>query len=395
MSTKRLKVLYISGPAFLDMDLSFVRALNQQADAYFLLDLYPKLHKATALNLEKAPTEADIIAMADFPGMESQGNMIDLKKSYVINRTSNSPLSFSNILMQWKLLSFIRDLNPDVIHFNNLIYFNHFYLFLFQRKTLISIHDPFPHSGEEHEAKTKSAKLYRWLNGKIIKYHLLYNNLMNQEYAESRKVDASRILNSSLGPYEYLSVMDGDGSQPACDFLFFGRVQRYKGLDLLLESFAQVIKRYPEASLTIAGSGKFWFEIEKYGIPAKNLRVLNRFIPGEELSSLIDGSKVVVCPYRDATQSGVIMSAYAYRKPVIVTNVGALSQVVEDGQTGFVVEPNDPAALAVAMEKVLEGQLSSESSREAIEAIYFNGDKSWSAIVERILPTYQLVISKS
>jgi glycosyltransferase involved in cell wall biosynthesis len=395
MSTKRLKVLYISGPAFLDMDLSFVRALSQQADAYFLLDLYPKLHKATALNLENAPTEADIISMGDFPGMESNGKMINLKQSYVINRISNSPLALSNILMQWKLMSFIRDLKPDVIHFNNLIYFNHFYLFLWRRETIISIHDPFPHSGEEHHTKTKSAKLYQWMNVNLVKYHLLYNNIMNDAYANDRKMPLSRILNSSLGPYEYLSISNVNDTPTSCDFLFFGRIQRYKGIDLLLESFAQVIKNYPDATLTIAGSGSFWFDVEKFGIPAHNLRILNRFIPGDELANLISSTRVVVCPYRDATQSGVVMSAYAFRKPVIVTNVGALSQVVEEGQSGFVIEPNDSTALAMAMEKVLQGQLSPQSSSEAIDAKYYRGDKSWPAIVERILPSYRLVISKS
>jgi glycosyltransferase involved in cell wall biosynthesis len=392
MSTKRLKVLYISGPAFLDMDLSFVRALSQKSDAYFLLDLYPKLRKATALNLENAPEEADIIPMSQFPGMEIYGKMMSLNQSFVINRISNSPLALSNLVFQWKLFSFIQHLNPDVIHFNNQIYFNHFYLFLLRRKTLISIHDPFPHSGEEHHTKKLSAKLYQWLNVALIKYHLLYNNLMNGEYAENRKMKSSRILNSSLGPYEYLSVLDRNDTPQFCDFLFFGRIERYKGLDLLLESFAQVIDSYPDATLTIAGSGSFWFDIKKYDFPEKNLRILNRFIPGEELANLISGAKVVVCPYRDATQSGVVMSAYAFCKPVIVTNVGALAQVVEEGQSGFVVEPNDSSALAAAMIRVLQGELSQHSSSQAIDALYFKGRKSWASIVKQILPTYQKVI---
>ncbi len=394
MSTKRLKVLYISGPAFLDMDLSFVRALSQQADAYYLFDLYPKLFKATALNLSHAPSNSDVIPMSEFPEMEEFNPMLHNERTFVINRTSNNPLSTSNLMLQWKLVHFVKKLKPDVIHFNNQIYFNHFYLFLWRRITLISIHDPFPHSGEEHHTKTLSAKLYQWMNVKLIKYHLLYNNLMNCAYAEDRHMHPSRILNSSLGPYEYLSVLQKKKSPQNCDFLFFGRIQPYKGVDLLLESFALLLKLYPEATLTVAGSGSFGFDLNTYAIPEKNLLILNRFIPGEELANLIQGAKIVVCPYRDATQSGVVMSAYAFNKPVIVTNVGALPLVVEEGETGFVVEPNNPGALATAMQRVMRGELGETQASEAINAVYHNGEKSWNAIAKLIIPTYRKVMNR-
>lgn len=383
-----MKVLYISGPSFLDMDLSFVRALGKRAECFYLMDLYPKLHKATALNLDKAPANADVLSMRDFPGMEAFLPLLDLDHCFVINRTSNNPLAPSNLLLQFKLLRFIQKLNPDLIHFNNQIYFTHFYLFRWARRLLTSVHDPFPHSGEEADARRASTRIYRYLNKKFIKYHLLYNDVMVSAYAKDRGISEDRVLTSSLGPYDYLRRMNHQAPSLSCDFLIFGRIQKYKGIDLLLEAFVLVLQEFPNATLTVAGSGSFWFDVNDYGIPERNLRIINRFIPGDELAGLLEGSRVVVCPYRDATQSGVVMSAYAFHRPVIVTNVGALSQVVEDGKSGYVVEPNDAGALAEAMTRTLRDDDPLRDAPAYIDEVYHRGRKSWDAITQRILETY-------
>jgi glycosyltransferase involved in cell wall biosynthesis len=393
MTDKKLKILYISSPSFLDMDLSFVNAINKLADCYYLLDLYPKLRKATALELDASPDNADIIPMTSYEGFEIYAGMIDLSHSYVINRTSNHPLSLSNVLLQCKLIKFLRQLKPDLIHFNNQIYFNHFYLFLWRKRVLISIHDPFPHSGEESGASRTSAKIYKRLNCLLIRHHLLYNDIMCKEYALDRKIDQNRISTSSLGPYDYFSQTKPSSHLQASDFLFFGRIKKYKGVDLLLDAFAQVVKKHPQATLTIAGSGSFWFDLSEYEIPEHNLRVVNRFIPTAELAGFIRNCKIVVCPYRDATQSGVVMTAYAFHKPVIVTDVGALPLVVEDGMTGYVVEANNTKALADSMERVMSGGLSAKSSYQHIERVYHQGAKSWSAIANRTLAIYRKILS--
>jgi glycosyltransferase involved in cell wall biosynthesis len=388
-----MKVLYISGPSFLDMDLSFVRAMNQHAECRYLCDIYPKLHKATALDLSDAPAKATIFPMAEMHGMQSFADIVPIEKCYAINRTSNHPLHPSNLLLQVALFRFICKFKPDIIHFNNQIYFTHFYLFLLPFTKLISVHDPFPHSGEEAAGQRMSQKIYSWLNNNLIRYHLLYNDLMIQQYSESRKVSADRVITSSLGPYEYLQYLP-DHETAGCDFLFFGRIQKYKGIDDLLEAFCRVIKEYPDATLTIAGSGSIWFDMKEYNIPARNLTFINRFIPPVELANLLRHCRVVVCPYKDATQSGVVMSAYALKKPVIVTNVGALPSVVEHGITGWIVPPSSPDALAEAMKQAMirdESALSSMSN--SIEKLHLRGDKSWNAIARQLFTQYEVVLN--
>ena len=390
---KKLKVLYISGPAFLDMDLSFVKALAGQAECIYLMDLYPKLHKATALNLNGAPRFSDVIPMSEVRELSCYECMIDLNHSYIINRIKNNPLSWSNFLLQWKLFWFVRKHKPDVIHFNNLIYFNHFYLFWWRKNTIISIHDPFPHTGEEHHANTISAKCYNWLNRLLIHHHLLYNDIMVEEYASDRKISMNRIVTSSLGPYEYFAKTIPEPSAPS-NFLFFGRIQDYKGVDVLLTAFKALLNDFPDATLTVAGSGEFSFDLSEFNIPDRNLRVLNRFIPSEELAGLIHQCQYIVCPYKDATQSGVVMTAYAFCKPVIVTNVGALPIYVEDGKTGLVVNPNDPDDLRLAMSKALRGELNPDLARAEIHKIFHQGARSWSSIASRLIKKYKKLILK-
>ena len=370
------------------MDLSFVRAMNEHADCHYLCDIYPKLYKATALDLSDAPQKADIYPMGDIEGMKCFSTVVPMDQCHVINRTSNHPFHPSNLLLQISLLSFICNLNPDIIHFNNLVYFNHFYLFLFRSRLIISIHDPFPHSGEEGETMTMSARVYRYLNRTLVHTHLLYNDSMTQAYASSRNISPSRIITSRLGPYDYLrSARSGEVASP-CDFLFFGRIQRYKGIDLLLEAFQLVIREVPNARLIIAGSGKFWFDPASYQIPDENLLILNRFIPASELADLIDASTTVVCPYRDATQSGVVMSAYAFCKPVVVTDVGALREVVEHGRTGLVVPPDDAGALADALVTCLKSCEMIANFRENIDEIFYQGKGSWRSITAELLEKY-------
>lgn len=370
------------------MDLSFVKSMNKYAECYYLCDVYPKLHQATALDLHDAPQEAKIYPMSQVGSMGSLADMLPGDRAYVINRTSNHPFHPSNILLQCALLRWIFELRPDVIHFNNLVYFNHFYLFAFRSKLIISIHDPFPHSGEEHDALSLGARVYRYLNRLLVHRHLLYNDTMVEAYSNSRGISSDRIITSRLGPYDYLKWIRGNSQSVGCDFLFFGRIQRYKGIDLLLDAYRLVVKKHPHARLVIAGSGSFWFDPSSYGIPEDNLTIINRFIPGPELADLIQASRVVVCPYRDATQSGVVMSAYAFCKPVIVTDVGALREVVEDGKSGRVVPPDDAESLASAMISFLEESGTNNHWEDEIRRFFYEGQGSWDAIARELLAKY-------
>ncbi|MEI6695444.1 MAG: glycosyltransferase [Bacteroidota bacterium] len=126
--------------------------------------------------------------------------------------------------------------------------------------------------------------------------------------------------------------------------LFFGFIRAYKGLDILLQAFAdERLRKFP-VKLIIAG--EFYEDAKPYTdlmeeLNLKDFLVLKTdFIPDQEVGRYFCAADMVVQPYKNATQSGVTQIAYHFNKPMLVTNVGGLSEIVPDGIAGYVVEAN-------------------------------------------------------
>jgi glycosyltransferase involved in cell wall biosynthesis len=143
--------------------------------------------------------------------------------------------------------------------------------------------------------------------------------------------------------------------------LFFGYVRRYKGLDTLLEAWGRVRARRRRAILVVAGEA--YEDTAPYEALARAaggesaVRLRLRYAPDEEVEALFKAADVAVLPYRSATQSGVTHVAYALGVPVITTDVGGLAETVRPEETGLIVPPADPAALAEAIVKYFEDDL--------------------------------------
>jgi D-inositol-3-phosphate glycosyltransferase len=136
--------------------------------------------------------------------------------------------------------------------------------------------------------------------------------------------------------------------------LFFGFIRDYKGLDVLLEAM-EIVKDKLDIKLIVAG--EFYSNKEKYlNIIDKlqlknNVHLFTDFIPTSEVKYYFSACNVVILPYKEATQSGIVQIAMNFRKPIIATNVGGLGEVVHDNRTGFIVEPKNPVQLAEAIIK--------------------------------------------
>ena len=136
--------------------------------------------------------------------------------------------------------------------------------------------------------------------------------------------------------------------------LFFGFIRKYKGLDILLDAMAILKTTMPGVKLLVAGDYYgdpkiYEQQIDRLNI-AGNLILRTGFIPDSEIKNYVCAADVVVQPYRHATQSGVTPLAYHFEVPMIVTNVGALAEMVPDGKAGLVAEPN---AISIA-EKIIQ-----------------------------------------
>jgi len=148
--------------------------------------------------------------------------------------------------------------------------------------------------------------------------------------------------------------------------LFFGYVRPYKGLGVLLQAFAQVRHQLPELRLMVAG--EFSEDERRYrkmmsdlGI-ARAVDVRNEFVPDKDVGTLFAACDVVVQPYLTANYSGVAKIAFHFERPMILTDVGGLAGLVDDGHAGLVIPPRDPDALADAIQRFFDEQLADELS---------------------------------
>ncbi len=168
------------------------------------------------------------------------------------------------------------------------------------------------------------------------------------------------------------------------ELLFFGFVRPYKGLDVLFQALA----RLPSGKdYRLSVVGEIWKGGDDYRAMAARLGIadrvefVSRYVSDREAAEYFQRADAVVLPYRNATGSGVVPVAYHYGKPVVVTRVGGLPDVVRAGETGFIVEPDDPRALA----DVLAG-LTPEGCRGMREAIgELKREFTWQRLAEVLL----------
>ena len=167
--------------------------------------------------------------------------------------------------------------------------------------------------------------------------------------------------------------------------LFFGNIRRYKGVDVLVRALA-VVQEVLDVEAVIAG--EFYIDpgplrrlADEMGV-AHRICWHDRYVSNEHVPALFRNSDVVVLPYRDASQSGVVPLAYEFDVPVIATDVGGLSEVVLESRTGFLVPTDDPRALAEAIIRYFQEGRKSEFQQNIRG---FKKVLNWDQVVEATL----------
>ena len=150
--------------------------------------------------------------------------------------------------------------------------------------------------------------------------------------------------------------------------LFFGFVREYKGLGVLLDALPMIIR---EKAVTLLVVGEFWKskkkyleQIDRHGL-RPHVRIIDEYIPNEKLGVFFCGADLVVQPYISASGSGICQIAFGFNRPVIATNVGSLTEVIENGVNGRTVDPEDTQGLALAVLESLEPATLGKLSRNA------------------------------
>jgi len=173
--------------------------------------------------------------------------------------------------------------------------------------------------------------------------------------------------------------------------LFFGYVRKYKGLNVLIDAMPQILRNHENTKLLIVG--EFYDSPGRYIEQIKNLnlenyvKIVQRFVPNEEVEKYYSAADIVVLPYLSATQSGVLNIAYGFQKPVIVTDVGGLAEDVIEGKTGYIVAPDSPRAITEAVEKFDNAKDKTDYKKNIEEKLKDNLFSKFPSLIEEILNT--------
>lgn len=240
-----------------------------------------------------------------------------------------------------------------------------------------------------HEKRPLDKPFTRWFinscDGFVVMSQSVGNDLRQFDTAKPVILQPHPVYNIFGDPVNREEACSALQLNPSLKYiLFFGLIRKYKGLDLLLEAFAASSAKDPDLRLLVAG--EFYEDEEAYrkqikalGIDSK-VMIHNRYIPKEAVRHFFGAASLVVQPYRDATQSGVTQIAYHFLKPMIVTNVGGLPEMVPHGKAGFVTQVS-AEAIAEAINEYFEKNYEKEFT-EGVRKMA--GAYSWEAFTNGV-----------
>lgn len=384
-----MKVAYIGKIQLSDADLSYLNEAQKYTDITYFMEVTPRFMKGPAYNISKIYPHSGVFkAIEAYPEFEKYSKIIDINKFYIVNtcgRFWQLKAFWTNLL----LVIFIIKHKFDIIHLSWPANIYELFIYVFGKKSILTVHDPFPHTGLD----TKIVRLRRKIAFKFIHYFIILNKAQRQAFISYYNLPENIVFNSQLSCYTFLNKVTPNYSFVPKEkyILFAGKISQYKGLDYLLPAMKRVHKYFPETKLVVAGCGSFNFDITEYK-KLQYLDIRNRFIPNEELAALIKRAQFVICPYTDATQSGVIMSAFAFNIPVLATNVGGLPEMLGNGKYGLLVTPKNIEALYGGIIQLFSEASNLKEYRQNIKKDYScYGIHSWQNIAQELMEVYKSI----
>lgn len=292
-----------------------------------------------------------------------------------------------------RLAADINQFAPDVA----VVPFFHLWIpFLIQRlrcPTLVFVHDPVPHPG-----------LVSWvmhvLERRVVataRHVVIHTSDFKQTVCDGYGVSPANVSIVPIGPLsDYLDtpIVAADETLDGPPFvLFFGRIEPYKGLDVLLDAVPLVRERVPDACFGLSGPGKAPALMSRARL-TPGVRVDNRWINEDEIPGIFARAALLVLPYTTATQSGVIPVAATFALPVVATDAGGLPEQLGHGRCGVLVPVRNPVALATAIADLLEDKQRSSELGEALKRDY-QVERSWSVIARAVVQGCEQAIAAS
>ncbi len=292
---------------------------------------------------------------------------------------------FKFILFRKKFLQSILKIKFDIVFYTFFHRWNALLKrYLFSKRHILFVHDPIPHSDEHANRKNRQKKQIKNMDA-IIVLSKKFIPLCQSEFGLS--VDKILYMPHCLMHYGGDKRVQFDKNKEI-NFLFFGRITSYKGLDVLIKAYRKLEEFNTKVKLTIAGNGDFDSYMEEFS-NLKNALLINRYIQDEEIKDIfLQENTICVLPYIDATQSGVIPIAYEYGNPVIASDTGGLKEQLFEGEVGIFCLPNDVESLFQKMFDVVNNTDLIFSQSE--QMIHFSSKLNWEYATNVLLDTITL-----
>ncbi len=287
---------------------------------------------------------------------------------------------------------------PDLVHLQlggSILDFSIFmYCYILRIPTVITCHDVHIHVGDQHPFATT---FVRYILRKYSDAIIVHGEKLRMQMIKDQRVPAYKVYSLHIGEHEVAPFKIYERSEieeHKNSVLFFGRIYEYKGLEYLIKAEPIVTNTIPDFKIVIAGKGENFKKYNDMIRPRKEHFIVHNYrISYKEGAELFQRSSLVVLPYIEASQSGVIPTAYSFKKPVVATDVGSIPEVVDEGKTGLIVPPRDSQALADAIIKLLHNvKLRKEMGENAF--IKLKRDFSWDNIGMRTVDIYKNILSQ-
>ena len=302
-------------------------------------------------------SKADVMCIVSSKANNYKAWLIEAEKNprikiYGVKTTKNVVIGMLNFLNIWKFKKIRNDINK----FNPDIVFSHMghpweriiIPYLNCKIAAKGIHDVNLHAGENTLKARLMARFFHF----ETPYKVVFSDFSRREL-EKQGIAPNCILTTQLG----CNSLMVNNKQPDYEwhgkFLFFGRLIKYKGIDVLMRSLDDILIKHPDEKLVIAGRGDLSEYEEITNRFRANLEIHNEFIPDNEVERYFRDVDFVVAPYTNATQSGVVLLSYSFARPVIASNSGGLPEQVVDGYSGYIVQANDSVELANTINKMI------------------------------------------
>ena len=241
-------------------------------------------------------------------------------------------------------------------------------------KVVLLCHNLYDHSGRS---------IQKYISKKLLKAADAYIVHSTEQYRQLKLLNSNAQILKRLHPIynQFPDLVEPVKKRGRLELLFFGLIRPYKGLDTLIAA----LRRLNDTEVYLTVAGESWGDktelLNSVASLASNIELNLKYISDDEVPSYFKRADVVVLPYISATGSGVVALAYNYLKPVLATNVGGLRDVVIEGQTGWLIEPNSSEKLAAKISSITR----EDAAAMAKNIRQFNKENSWDAMAKAIL----------